>query len=491
LIPVWALAVRLNELNKSDEILVYCGVGGRSANASGILASNGFLHVYNMLGGISEWIRQGNPVYTKYASIQEAIDNATAGDAVCVSAGLYVEQLVLNKSVVLEGENRYTTIVTGLATMLTVTVDNVSIRDFTIRYSGCACYAYSAVNVTNSQNVNLTKNVIESDDIGIQVVNSREVIIANNTITRTGRSCIAVLNSSEISVLDNDITAADGIELDTSAKNVFSGNTIFSANGAGILAYKSYENTFFHNTINANGSTAISISDSYNNTFFGNSLSSEGSYKLFFWQSNYNSLFHNNFLFNHGGQLSNYNSTNLWDNGFEGNFWRYFTGVDSNHDGIGDEVNVLDSTNRDNYPLMGIFHSFNTSLNQNVEIVSNSTIDEFAYLETNRTIELQVSNTTATQTIGFCRISIPHSLIDPFNGSISVVVDSGLTQVLFLNNAVHDNGTHRWIYFTYTHSTHRILIVPEFPTIFFLPLFMITIVMLTHKRRRSRNLARA
>lgn len=486
LIPVWELEARLNELNKTDEILVYCKFGGRSANASGILAANGFMHIYNMLGGISEWTRQENPVYIKYPSIQEAIYNATVGDTIYVSAGLYTEQLLLNKSVTLEGENLYTTIVNGSATMLTVTTDNVSVSDFTVRYVGCACYGYSSVNVTSSQNVSVTNNVIESDDFGIQVVNSSWVIIAANSITHTGNSCIVVLNSSEISVRENNIVAVDGIAVDTSTKSIVSDNTVFSTNGAGIFAYKAEKNKFFHNKVYVNDSAAISISDSYNNTFSSNSVSSEGTYGLFFWQSNQNLIFHNNFFFS-GGQASNYNSVNLWDNGFEGNFWSHYTGTDNDSDGVGDVPNVLDSTNRDDYPLVGMFDSFNTSLGYDVGIVSNSTIDEFEYIEASRTIGLRVSNTTANQTIGFCRVSIPHSLIDPHSGSISVVVDNGQTPVLYLNNTLYDNGTHRWIYFTYPHSTRGISIVPEFPTFVILPLFMMAVAITATAFKRRRN----
>lgn len=59
LIPVGELPSRLDELDKNKHILVYCASGGRSATASQILADNGFLHVYNMLGGITAWRSTG------------------------------------------------------------------------------------------------------------------------------------------------------------------------------------------------------------------------------------------------------------------------------------------------------------------------------------------------------------------------------------------------------------------------------------------------
>ena len=42
--------------------LVYCKSGSRSANASCIMAEEGFTDVNNMLGGIDAWVDAGHPV---------------------------------------------------------------------------------------------------------------------------------------------------------------------------------------------------------------------------------------------------------------------------------------------------------------------------------------------------------------------------------------------------------------------------------------------
>jgi parallel beta-helix repeat protein len=487
LIPVWQLTQRLSDLNETDEILVYCKKGGRSANASQILAGNGFLHIYNMLLGIDKWTQEGLPAYVKYSSLQQAVDNATAGGTIYVSTGLYAEQLSVEKSISLEGENASTTIINSNATAINVSADNVSISDFTIQYSGCACFGYSSVNVTDSQNTNVTNNVIVSDQFGIQVQNVSRAIIAHNKITYTGDSAISVLASSHLSVVKNTVTTSNGIYLDNSNENVVQDNTISCSRGAAIMTYQAHENTFSGNDFSVTGerTNVIVLSESDNNTFFGNEIASYSTNGLFFWQSNNNSIFHNNLMGNSSQLLTYSNSTEFWDDGLEGNYWSSYIGVDANLDGIGDTPYVLDWNNRDNYPLTGMFHNFKAPPNHDVGIVSDSAISEFEYLGPNRTIRLQISNATANQTVSFCRMIIPHNLIDPYHGPISVVIDDGLTPVLFLNNTLYDNGTHRWIYFTYPLSTHEILIVPEFPVLPILSVFMaMTIIVASAWRRR-------
>jgi rhodanese-related sulfurtransferase len=58
-IPLNELDIKLKELPKDRSILVYCRSGSRSVAASTILVGKGFSHVYNMQGGITEWMNAG------------------------------------------------------------------------------------------------------------------------------------------------------------------------------------------------------------------------------------------------------------------------------------------------------------------------------------------------------------------------------------------------------------------------------------------------
>ncbi len=62
LIPLMVLSKRVHELKRDQRILVYCYKGNRSKTACEYLASKGFKHIYNMLGGIDSWIEEGYEV---------------------------------------------------------------------------------------------------------------------------------------------------------------------------------------------------------------------------------------------------------------------------------------------------------------------------------------------------------------------------------------------------------------------------------------------
>jgi rhodanese-related sulfurtransferase len=61
-IPVEEIGDKLDELDKDDELLVYCRTGNRSGRAVGILKDAGYTRIYHMHEGISVWIQQGYPV---------------------------------------------------------------------------------------------------------------------------------------------------------------------------------------------------------------------------------------------------------------------------------------------------------------------------------------------------------------------------------------------------------------------------------------------
>jgi sulfur-carrier protein adenylyltransferase/sulfurtransferase len=66
LIPLNDLPKRVGELDPSRETVVYCKMGGRSAQAVGFLKQAGFAKVHNLAGGIDAWAERVDPKMPKY-----------------------------------------------------------------------------------------------------------------------------------------------------------------------------------------------------------------------------------------------------------------------------------------------------------------------------------------------------------------------------------------------------------------------------------------
>jgi LPXTG-site transpeptidase (sortase) family protein len=70
-IPVNELEGRLSELSKERPIIVYCKSGGRSSTAANLLIEKGYTRIYNMSGGITEWMSENYPIVIEG---QEAVE---------------------------------------------------------------------------------------------------------------------------------------------------------------------------------------------------------------------------------------------------------------------------------------------------------------------------------------------------------------------------------------------------------------------------------
>lgn len=66
LIPLFLIPLKLNELDRSKEIIIYCKNGNRSMDALRHLKQAGFKKVKNLAGGINAWIDQVDPDMPRY-----------------------------------------------------------------------------------------------------------------------------------------------------------------------------------------------------------------------------------------------------------------------------------------------------------------------------------------------------------------------------------------------------------------------------------------
>ena len=66
LIPLFLVPLKMNELDRSKEIIIYCKTGSRSMDALRNLKEAGFTRVKNLAGGIMAWIDQVDPSMPRY-----------------------------------------------------------------------------------------------------------------------------------------------------------------------------------------------------------------------------------------------------------------------------------------------------------------------------------------------------------------------------------------------------------------------------------------
>ena len=293
-------------------------------------------------------------------------------------------------------------------------------------------------------------NLVDGKSIH-HLVNQSNLMIDSSTFPDVGY--LGIVNSENITVKDLSLTKnAQGVLFAFTSYSTIE-NVNVSKNWVGIQFWESNINTVISNMI-SNNSMGIILDFSDSNT-----------------------IYNNNFI-NNEFQAGTYESySNLWDDGYPsgGNYWSNYTGVDSDHDGIGDSSHILDADNQDNYPLMGMFSDFNATSQYHTQTICNSSISDFQFNGTAICFTVIGGNGTG----GFCRICIPRALM---NETYTVFVNG--TEVPF-NLLPCSNSTHSYLYFTYNHSTQEVIIIPEFPTwtSMLLILIVLTVVIAIYKRR--------
>jgi parallel beta-helix repeat protein len=273
-----------------------------------------------------------------YATIQEAInaDETLDGHTIFVGAGTYYEDVVVNKTVSLIGEDRNFTVIDGSNGDITVRIvsDNVYVSRFTVRNS-----LFGIHSVAND--VVIRDNyVINFVYQGIQV-NGNHNSISSNSITDCG---CAVLIYGKDHTID---------------QNVLVNNRYWGVQ----LSYGSTGNIVRGNIIENNPSaTGLFVQDSDNNTISENWIIANELGICLSWSKG-NMDFHNNFINNTSQVYIDHSINNVWDDDYPsgGNYWSDYVGVDVKRgpnqdlhgsDGIGDSPYIIDADNHDHYPLM-------------------------------------------------------------------------------------------------------------------------------------------
>ncbi len=393
-----------------------------------------------------------------YSTIQDAVNAAAPESVILVSPGVYHENLTINKTLTLTGQDRMTTLIDGSPARSTIQIvaDGVVLENFTI--SG------------NSQS---------SDEGGVFLFNSSFCRIRNNTVLNTSPAGVGLVYSHNNSIEGNFIaySGADlpgwtwgwNIGLAESNNNTITGNILSNSIVYGISSELS------------NG-TAITF-NAIQNSDVGISL----------WYSNEDVIDHNAFVNIRNFRIMMWAYNNTWSKDQEGNYWDDYVGLDDGSngtvagDGIGDTD--LPHLGVDNYPL--VRPPFPTPIVVGntiypLAIGSNSTISMFRFVQAEKMVTFNV--TGPAETTGFCNVTIPKSLLRDSPWTVLLNSTDITSQAI-----ITENETHSFLHFTYDHSGINNIqvigtwVVPEYPPkiIPALMLLLSALIIILRKRREN------
>lgn len=185
-----------------------------------------------------------------YTYIQNAIDNASIGDTVFVFdySSPYFENIFVDKSINLIGENRNTTIIDGryYDSVINISADSVVISGFCIQNSK----KWRAGILSTSNNNEFYGNKIVNNDRGILLYNNKKNIVTNNKFEHNRWFAIFLGESCNNLVTKNTIINCDmGIAIWGGYKNRLTENYINNTRYEGIYILNSRSNTISFHTI--------------------------------------------------------------------------------------------------------------------------------------------------------------------------------------------------------------------------------------------------
>ncbi|RCV65428.1 CASH domain-dontaining protein [Methanophagales archaeon] len=214
------------------------------------------------------------------ATISEAIKKANENETIIVCEGIYSENVVIDKPLILKTAGNVT------IEAAESNKDVVSIKASNVVFSGfnVKC-GYVGIHLDKLQGCEIENNSVFGNDIGISLNTSSGNGIVNNAAFK------------------NEIT---GIQLDSSNNNRIENNTALDNYGGegngGIRLASSNNNTVNNNNASNNFNNGIFLYSSSNNTI-GNNIALNNSYGIWLRNSSRNDLFNNIFNKNSDGSV--------------------------------------------------------------------------------------------------------------------------------------------------------------------------------------------
>ena len=321
------------------------------------------------------------------SSIGETMKRAEDGDTILVTGGVHHERFVIDKSVILRGEDGAIIDGGGVSSVITISAPAVVVSGFTIRNTGDRLSEGDAgIMIKKAKGVIVEGNQFEDALFGVQVRNASNSIVRNNTFhgkdldvgrrgdlirvwyssgavvednrvfdgrdvviwysknvtvrrneVRNGRYGIHFMYCDDAMIEDNRLIGNSvGVYLMYSYRLKLQKNWVIAnrgASGYGIGQKDMYDGLIADNFVADN--RAGMFMDNSTNTF-RNNLIAFNDYGMLTLPSARKNIFSENSFVDNGEQVAIEGQGRLGTNRWMGNYWSDYSGYDADGDGVGD-----------------------------------------------------------------------------------------------------------------------------------------------------------
>ena len=229
-------------------------------------------------------------------TIQQAVNNATAGDTIIVRDGTYNENIDVTVAyLTIQSENGSANCIVNASNsndyVFDVQQNYVNISGFTVENATEVWKA--GIYLYDREHCNISDNNVTNNNYGIYLNSSSNNMLTNNTASNNDQGIS--LNNADNNMLTNN-TASDngnGIHLLSSSNNMLTNNTVNSNNGCGIYSQASSDNTLTNNTASDNND-GIYLHSSSSNMLTNNTANSNNKWGILLKWSSSNNMLTNN-----------------------------------------------------------------------------------------------------------------------------------------------------------------------------------------------------
>ena len=445
-------------------------------------------------GGITRYVNETGSGGA-FSKIQDAINASSDGDTVFVYNGTYYENVVVNKTINLTGEDRDTTIIDGSGggDVVTITMDWVNVSFLTITNGSTGIYLSSSSyndlsDNTVSSNINdgisldflsdyndIRFNIISSNGNGITLSESSHNEMSDNTVIDNDWDGIYLFfNSNFNNILFNIIENHNnsGVKILESDNNFITQNFNIEYNDHGIYLWDAHNNDISMNAYIHNNTYGIYLESSNNNTIEPWNDVYDNDYGIFMQSSIDNTILDNSIKSNNWDGIKLYYSSNItissnnvsWNNNYgifidyseenlitnnemQGNF---MAGLYVNGNHKPDFNHTIDTSNTINGKSIYYFFDLHDTTIENLD----TTHITLAYSDN---VTLKNSNVTFGDFLQL--VSTTNSKIDGCNVSNNVYYGI-LIRFLFTTNNIITNCTildNQWGIFSYVTQYNTIM----------------------------------